>query len=421
MRTTLLIFMSVLSAQFRSRLALQMEILALRHQLKVYQRSGNRPRIKPADRIFWVLLCRIWRGWRDVLLFVKPSTVIAWQRRRFRDHWRRLSQRSQPGRPRVAKEIRELIRRMSMANPTWGSPRIVGELCKLGVSVAKSTVERYMARVRKPPSPTWRSFLKSHVKDLVSIDFFVVPTIRFKVLFVLVVLLHHRRRVVHFNVTENPSARWTAQQVVEAFPWDKAPRYLLRDRDGIYGAEFRTRVKNMDIREVLIAPCSPWQSVRGTGNRIHSSGVSGPRDRAERGTPEASPEGLLRLLSPVANPSVARHGLSGITSRSALRRRPNRGVSRGQRAASSLRAGGSLGGEQGCSSWSLRTCPAGTISALTPKPKESSCLCPMTHTTGLTSLHRCPQRTVSAPSTSFREGQGGCQVPRNAPCQVRWA
>jgi transposase InsO family protein len=149
---------------------------------------------------------------------------------------------------------------MSAANPTWGSPRILGELRKLGLSVAKSTVEKYMIRPRKPRSPSWRSFLANHIRDLVSIDFFVVPSVRFKVLFVLVVLAHHRRWVVHFNVTEHPSASWAAQQVVEAFPWDEAPRYLLRDRDRVYGAAFRKRMKNMGIGEVLIASRCPWQN-----------------------------------------------------------------------------------------------------------------------------------------------------------------
>ena len=136
----------------------------------------------------------------------------------------------------------------------------MGELEKIGIVVAKSTVEKHMVRKRKPPSPTWRAFLRNHARDLVSIDFFVVPTIRFEVLFVLVVLAHCRRRIVHFGVTQHPTAEWTAQQIVNAFPWDDAPRYLLRDRDGIYGAHFRERVQNMGIEEVLIAPRSPWQT-----------------------------------------------------------------------------------------------------------------------------------------------------------------
>jgi transposase InsO family protein len=160
----------------------------------------------------------------------------------------------------VAKEVRELIRDMSQTNPTWGSPRIVGELRKLGIEVAKSTVETYRVRPKMPPSPTWKAFLNNHVKDLAAMDFFVVPTITHKVLFVLVILAHERRRIVHFHVTEHPTAEWTAQQVVDAFPWDTAPRYLLHDRDRIYGAFLHRRVRNMGVEEVLIAPHSPWQN-----------------------------------------------------------------------------------------------------------------------------------------------------------------
>jgi transposase InsO family protein len=149
---------------------------------------------------------------------------------------------------------------MSRANPTWGSPRIVGELRKLGIDVAKSTVEKYRVRPRKPPSPTWKAFLKNHMQDMIALDFFVVPTVTFRVLFVLVILAHERRRVVHCNVTEHPTAQWTAQQVVEAFPWDEAPRYLLRDRDSMYSAAFRQRVQHMGIEEIVIAPHSPWQN-----------------------------------------------------------------------------------------------------------------------------------------------------------------
>jgi transposase InsO family protein len=176
------------------------------------------------------------------------------------DHWRRLSHQGQRGRAPVAKEIRDLIRQMSAANPTWGSPRIMAELGKLGIAVAKSTVEKYRVRRSKPPSPTWRTFLATHANDLVSVDFFTVATVRFEVLFVLLIFAHHRRRVVHFNVTAHPSAAWTAQQVVQAFPWETAPRYLLRDRDGVYGVDFRGRVAAMGIEEVITAPRSPWQS-----------------------------------------------------------------------------------------------------------------------------------------------------------------
>jgi putative transposase len=215
-------------------------VLALRHQLSIYQRTCQRPRIAPADRILWSYLARVWAGWRE--------------------HWRRLSQAGRPGRPPIAKELRELIRRLSPANPTWGSPRIAGELAKLGILVAKSTVERYRVRPTAPSSPTWRVFFDNHLKDLVSIDFFTVSTVRFQVLFVFLVLAHHRRRVVHFKPTANPSAQWIAHQTVQAFPFDTSPRYLLRDRDAIYGAKFPSRVHSLGFEEVRTAPRSPWQS-----------------------------------------------------------------------------------------------------------------------------------------------------------------
>jgi putative transposase len=245
---------------FRARASLCLENLALRHQLAVYKQTVRRPRLRQTDRLFWVWLSRFWSGWQSALAFVQPRTVIAWQQQRFRHHWRRLSQRGKLGRPVIAREIRELIRNVSRANPMWGAPRIVGELRKLGIDVAKSTVEKYRVRHHQPPSPTWKAFLRNHAKDLVAMDFFVVPTVTFKVLFVLVILAHARRRIVHFNVTEHPTAKWTAQQVIEAFPWDEAPRYLLRDRDRIYGDSFRQRVHSIGIEEVLIAPRSPWQN-----------------------------------------------------------------------------------------------------------------------------------------------------------------
>jgi putative transposase len=245
---------------FRSRESLRLEHLALRHQLAVYQQMSHRPQLRPSDRVFWAWLARLWPGWQDALAFVQPHTVIAWQKKRFREHWRRLSHRGTPGRPPVAKEVCDLIREMSRAIPTWGAPRIVGELRKLGIEVAKSTVEKYRLRPRQPLSPTGKAFLKNHVTDLIALDFFVVPTVTHKILFVLVILAHERRRVVHVNITEHPTAQWTAQQVMETFPWDEAPRYLLRDRDRIYGAYFRRRVRNIGLEEVVIAPRSPWQN-----------------------------------------------------------------------------------------------------------------------------------------------------------------
>ncbi len=160
----------------------------------------------------------------------------------------------------MSEDLRSLIRDISTANPRWGSPRILGELRKLGITVAKSTVEKYRVRPRRPPSPTWRAFLKNHVSEIVALDFFTVPTVTFRVLFVLIVLAHDRRRVLHFNVTAHPTAQWTAQQLVEAFPWDTAPRYVLRDRDAVYGQSFQRRVAGLGIREVLTAPQRPWQN-----------------------------------------------------------------------------------------------------------------------------------------------------------------
>ena len=239
---------------------LALENLALRQQIVVLQRSVKRPHLKKSDRLFWVLLSRIWSGWRDSLSFVQPETVIRWHRKGFRLYWTWKSRRTGRGRPAVSPEVRELIRKMSRANPLWGAPRVHGDLLKLGIDISQAAVSKYMIRHRKPPSQSWRTFLDNHVHNLVSVDFFTVTTLTFRVLFLIVVLAHDRRRVVRFNVTDSHTAKWTAQQIVEAFPWDTAPRHLLRDRDGIYGHEFVGRVRSMGIREVMTAARSPWQS-----------------------------------------------------------------------------------------------------------------------------------------------------------------
>ncbi|MCP4410626.1 MAG: transposase family protein [Gammaproteobacteria bacterium] len=249
-----------ISTWLRTHRSMRIEIVALRHQLSVYQRSVRRPIIEPEDRVIWPWIARRWSGWKEALIIVQPRTVMAWQRKRFRAYWTKLSRAGKVDRPALSKEVRALIVRMSKSNPGLGSPRIVGELQKLGIQVAKSAVEKYRVRCRKPPSPTWKAFIDNHLKDLVSIDFFTVSTVKFKVLFVLIVLAHHRRKVIYFNVTEHPTSQWTAQQIVEAFPWDTAPRYLLRDRDKVYGTDFRKRVRSLDIEEILTAPRSPWQS-----------------------------------------------------------------------------------------------------------------------------------------------------------------
>jgi putative transposase len=251
---------STLGSLFRSRAALELENLALRHQIGVLKRSARkRPKLTPADRLFWVLLSRVWSDWRSALDIVKPATPIAWHRKGFRLFWTWKIRHGRAGRPGVAGEARDLIRKMSRDNPLWGAPHIHGELLKLGIAISETSVAKYMVRHRKPPSQTWRTFLDNHVKSLVSVDFFTVPTIRFQVLYVFLVLAHDRRRVVHFNVTAHPTAEWTAQQLREAFPFDQVPRYLLRDRDKIFGDTFREQVRGMKIKEVLSAPRSPWQ------------------------------------------------------------------------------------------------------------------------------------------------------------------
>ncbi len=239
---------------------LALENLALRQQLAVYKRTVNRPKLQRSGRLLWAWLSRVWPAWRQALVIVAPATVLRWQRRRFRRHWATLSGRRPAGHPPVDAAIKALVRRMTAANPLWGAPRIHGELLKLGIDVAERTVSRLLPKRRSPPSQTWRTFLTNHVRDLVSIDFFTVPTARLRVLFVFVVLAHDSRRVLHFNVTEHPTAAWTAQQMWDAFPDDSAPSRLLRDRDSVYGHVFRQRVKGMGVGEVLTAPQSPWQN-----------------------------------------------------------------------------------------------------------------------------------------------------------------
>jgi transposase InsO family protein len=211
------------------------------------------------DRVLLCWLSRLWSGWKSALLIVQTDTVTRWHRQGFKLYWRWKSRKNR-GRPLVDQEIRDLIRRMCRENPTWGAPRIQSELALLGHKVAESTVAKYMIRQPKPPSQNWRTFLKNHVGQIAAIDFFTVPTITFRVLYVFLVLRHDRRRVVHFNVTPHPTAYWAAQQIVDAFPFEEAPRFLLRDRDGIYGPHFRDRVEHMGIEEVLIAFRSPWES-----------------------------------------------------------------------------------------------------------------------------------------------------------------
>jgi putative transposase len=228
----------------KTRAVLQMENFALRHQLSVLRRSApKRPRLNATDGLLWIGMSRLCADWRSWLIIVQPETVISWHRKLFRAFWTWKVRHGKAGRPGVPKDTRELIRRMSRENPTWGAPRMHGELLKLGIEIAESTVSKYLVRARRPPSQTWRTFLQNHVSAMVSVDFFTVPTIRFQVLYVFLVLAHERRRIVHVGVTLHPTAEWTVQQLREAFPWDTAPRFLLRDRDRIFGQEFVEQVE----------------------------------------------------------------------------------------------------------------------------------------------------------------------------------
>jgi len=249
-------------AFFKKRSALAIENLALRQQLSIYHHSKKRPKIRLQDRLFWIFISQFWQNWKDVLIVVKPETVIKWHRKGFKLFWTWKSRKKKPGRPKIPLEIRNLIKKMAKENPTWGAPMIHGALLKLGFKLDETTISNYLRkfRPRKPPSQTWRTFLENHMHNTFAIDFFIVPTATFRVLYVFIVLLHENRRIVHFNVTENPTAKWTAQQIVEACPWEAGPKYLLRDNDGVYGEYFQNRVKHMGIEEVKTAPYSPWQN-----------------------------------------------------------------------------------------------------------------------------------------------------------------
>ena len=253
-------FANAILGSFKSRQQLGLEILLLRQQLIVLQRKQKRPHFQNSDRILFVLISKLLSRWKDALLIVKPETVIRWHKKGFKLFWRWKSRPRNAGRNRIDPEIRNLIRDMSQANQLWGAPRVHGELLKLGIEVSQSTVRRYMSRKPKNPSQTWRTFLDNHIKDIASIDFFVVPTITFRLLYVFVILSHDRRKIVHFNITSSPTAFWTGQQVIEAFPWDSAPKYLIRDNDSIYGVEFTKRVNAMGVKQIRTSFRSPWQN-----------------------------------------------------------------------------------------------------------------------------------------------------------------
>jgi transposase InsO family protein len=252
--------LAFLASPFKAKSRLAAENAILRHQLIILRRRvRGRVRLKNTDRWFFIQLYRWFPSILNVLTVIRPETLVRWHRARFRCYWRWKS-RSRGGRPQIETGLRALIREMSMENPLWGAPRIHGELLKLGFDVAQSSVAKYMVKRRGPPSQGWRTFLRNHAPDIAAMDLFVVPTIAFDLLYAFVIVRLDRRDLVWVNVTANPTAEWISRQLTEAFPWNEAPRYLIRDRDRIYGTAVTRRVHAMGIRDKPTAPASPWQN-----------------------------------------------------------------------------------------------------------------------------------------------------------------
>ncbi len=261
--------LAILASPFKSKLRLEAENAALRHQLIVLRRRPHgRAQLTNYDRWFFVQLYCWFPSILKVLMIVRPETLLRWHRAGFRCYWRWKSRR-RAGRPQIETELRALIRRMSIENPLWGAPRIHGELLKLGFEVAQSSVAKYMVKRRGPPSQGWRTFLHNHAPDIAAMDLFVVPTIGFELLYAFVIVRLGRRDLVWINVTAYPTADWVARQITEAFPWNEAPRYMIRDRDRIYGAVVTRRLRAMGIRDKPTAPASPWQN--GVAERLVGS------------------------------------------------------------------------------------------------------------------------------------------------------
>ena len=253
------IIISAVFSALQSRQRLIIENIALRHQLEVLQRNSKRPRLKPSDRMLWALFSRFLPDWRRHLTIVQPDTVVRWHRAGWRLYWR---WKSKPGlgRPKVIAEIRALIRQMSLDNPLWGAPRIHGELMKLGYDVCQASIAKYMVKPTGPPSQTWNIFIRNHMTEIVAVDFLTVHTATFKTLYVFLVLSLDRRKIIHFNVTTNPNSDWTSLQLLQAFPFDSAPRFLIRDRDGIYGQKVLDTLKTLGVEQIVISSRSPWQN-----------------------------------------------------------------------------------------------------------------------------------------------------------------
>jgi putative transposase len=251
------IFLRCISAFFRSRRKQALVELALRPQLATYSQKDRRPRIAPADRAFWVLLSQLWSGWKETLVIVQPDTEVRWHRKGFRLYWRSISKRG-PGRPPIPVEVQALIRRFANENG-WRARKVRAELGKLGISIGLATVSRYLPK-RKPncdQRQRWKTFLRNHKHGISAMDFLVVPTVRFRLLYAWFVIGHGRREIIHFGVTERPTSPWVIQQLREAFPDDTSPRFLIYDNDSIFSERVSETIENLGIVPLRTAFRSP--------------------------------------------------------------------------------------------------------------------------------------------------------------------
>jgi transposase InsO family protein len=237
-----------------------LEVLCLRKQLEIVARTSPKSRFRPSDRLFFSILTHVYDSWKETLLIIKPETVIRWHQQGFRLYWRWKS-RNKSGRPTIPQEQINLIKQMANENPRWGAPRIHGEMLKLGFDISEATVLRYLPKKpRRTTGQQWKTFLRNHSAEIISLDFFTVPTITFRLLYVLVFLSHDRRKIIHFNVTDHPTSEWATQQLRNVFYDQEIPKFLIRDRDGIFGEDFIGSVSALGLRPILAAYRSPWQN-----------------------------------------------------------------------------------------------------------------------------------------------------------------
>jgi putative transposase len=302
------LLLATLAGALRSRQRLLLENLLLRQQLQVALRSQRRPRLRIRDKLFWLVARRVHRSWRHHLRLVRPETELGWHRQGWRLFWRWRSGRLL-GRPRLNPEIRDLIATIAAENPHWGTERIRGELLNLGIAVSARSIRRYRRRgPARPPSQSWRTFLANHAQSVWAADLFVVQTLTFQTLYVSLIS-HHRRRLLHFNVTAHPTAAWVWRQTIEATPWDRHLRYLIHDRDCVYGADFAARLAGLGIESVRTPVQAPRaKRHRGEGCADPTSRVLGPHPAAERAACPSGVDRVRDLLQPRPTPSIHRSG-----------------------------------------------------------------------------------------------------------------